>query len=253
MTPPLSIDLSQNRALVTGASSGLGAHFASVLAAQGADLVLAARRTDKLEEVAAPLRAMGRDVHVVQMDVGSPEAVQAAFADMPPCDIVINNSGIGQNSWLADMDEDEWQQLIDVNLSGVWRVSKQAVAMFRKEKTAGAIVNIASITASRTALKSGAYAVTKAGVIHMTKSLAIEVARDGIRVNALAPGYFQTELNADFLGSEAGNRMAARIPQRRFGAMEELNLPLLMLAARQNSYMTGATITVDGGHSINAL
>ncbi|THH37302.1 SDR family oxidoreductase [Aliishimia ponticola] len=253
MTHPLTIDLSGKRALVTGASSGLGAHFASVLAGQGADLVLAARRIDKLQEVAEPLRKMGRDVQVMSMDVGSADAVEAAFADMLPCDIVINNSGIGQNSWLVDMEADEWQQLVDINLTGVWRVSKQAVAMFRKAKTAGSIINIASITASRTALKSGAYAVTKAGVVHMTKSLAIEVARDGIRVNALAPGYFQTELNAEFLTSEAGQRMAARIPQRRFGTLEELNLPLLMLAADQNAYMTGATLTVDGGHSINAL
>lgn len=247
-------DLTGKRALITGASSGFGAHFAKLLANQGADLILAARRLDKLEEVAQPLRAMGRHVETLSMDVSQPSSVSAAFAQLPaPADIIINNSGIGQSSWLVEMDEEEWQALQETNLSGVWRVAKAGISQLRAAGRPGVVVNISSITAMRTALKSGAYAVTKAAVDHLTRALAVEVARHGIRVNALAPGYFETDLNAAFLTSPSGQKMAERVPMRRFGTLDELNLPLLTLISDQCSYLTGATLVVDGGHSVNSL
>lgn len=248
-------DLTGRRALVTGASGGLGAEFAAILARAGADLVLAARRLDKLNDQAAALRAAGAArVDVVEMDVTDSGSVADAFAGLDaPADIIVNNSGLGQGSWLADMDEDEWLRLMDTNLSGVWRVARQAVQALRAAQKPGSIINIASITGARPALASGAYATTKAGVEHFTRSLAVEVARDQIRVNALSPGYFVTPLNSDFLTSPAGEKMRARVPMRRFGSYAELAGPLLLLASDASSFMTGSVLTVDGGHSINPL
>lgn len=248
-------DLSGRRALVTGASGGLGAEFAAILGRAGADLVLAARRLDKLNEQAERLRAAGCGrVDVVQMDVTDAGSVGAAFDALEaPADIIVNNSGLGQGSWLADMDEAEWQRLIDTNLTGVWRVARAAVQALRAAERPGAIINISSITGARPALASGAYATTKAGVEHLTRALAVEVARDKIRVNALSPGYFETPLNRDFLTGPAGEKMRARVPMRRFGAYEELAGPLLLLASDASSFMTGSVLTVDGGHSINPL
>lgn len=249
-------DLTGQRALVTGASGGLGAEFAAILGKAGADLVLAARRLDKLEEQADALRAAGcANVDVVAMDVTDKASVEDAFAALGdrPADVIVNNSGLGQGSWLTDMDEEEWQRLMDTNLTGVWRVARTAVQALKAAGRPGSIINISSITGARPAMASGAYATTKAGVEHLTRSLAVEVVRDNIRVNALSPGYFATPLNSDYLSSPAGEKLRARVPMRRFGSYDELAGPLLLLASSASSFMTGSVVTVDGGHSVNSL
>lgn len=251
-------DLTGKRALVTGASSGLGAHFAKVLSEAGADVVLAARRLSKLEELADSIQKSGGKAFAVEMDVTSPESVDQAFADMmshdaAPCDIIVNNSGVGQASWYQDTTEEEWAGIVDTNLSGVWRVAKAATNALLEAGKPGSIINISSITALQPAMMNVGYAATKAGVDHMTRVMATEICRYGIRVNAIAPGYYKTAINDEYLESEFGDKMRKRIPMRRFGEYKELNGALLLLASDAGSYMTGETIRVDGGHVLMPL
>lgn len=250
--------LAKRTALVTGASSGLGAHFATVLSAQGARVVLAARREDRLMTLAKKIAVSGGEALPIAMDVTDPESVDAAFAKIQsewgaPADILINNSGLSRESWFAQMSEEDWATVIDTNLTGVWRVAKAAARAMIDAGLPGSIVNTSSITALRTAPMLSSYAASKAGVDHLTRIMAIEMARFNIRVNAIAPGYFQTEINADFLESEHGGEMLKRVPMRRFGKYEELDGPLLLLASDAGSFMTGETIVVDGGHSHTPL
>ncbi len=245
-------------ALVTGASSGLGRHFAGVLARAGAEVVLAARRLDRLEEAAGSIRAAGGRAQAVQMDVTDEASVTAAFAEIGAklgrsCDILVNNSGLSREAWFRDMAEADWHAVIDTNLTGVWRVARHAANAMVAGGQGGAIINIASITALRPAHTIAAYAASKAGVDHLTRIMALEMARFGVRVNALAPGYFETEINDAFLASAEGEKMRRRVPMRRFGEHGELDGPLLLLASRAGSYMTGATIVVDGGHTLSPL
>ena len=250
--------LSGHTALVTGASSGLGEHFAKTLAAHGAGVVLAARRLSKLEDVKAAIEAAGGTAMAVEMDVTNVDSVEAAFAKIAdtlgkPCDILINNSGVGQESWMVETEEEEWANIVDTNLTGVWRVAKHAGKAMIDAKLPGAIINIASITALRPSYMLAGYSATKAGVDQMTRNMALELARFGIRVNAIAPGYFKTAINDTFLESENGERMRKRVAMRRFGAYEELDGALLLLASDAGSYMTGSTIVVDGGHTLTPL
>jgi NAD(P)-dependent dehydrogenase (short-subunit alcohol dehydrogenase family) len=236
------------RALVTGASSGLGAHFAEVLASRGAEVALAARRLEALEQVAFRIRAAGGTCSTMQLDVMALDAaaLEGGF------DILVNNAGIVREASALDLDEAAWDAVVDTNLKGMFFLA-QAVARGMRERGGGSIVNIASILGLRQAGGVLPYAVSKAGVIQMTKSLALEWARHGIRVNAIAPGYVETELNRDFWQSAGGQAMIKRIPQRRLGQLADLDGPLLLLASDASRYMTGATLVVDGGHLVSSL
>lgn len=245
--------LAGKRALVTGASSGLGWHFAKLLASRGAAVTVAARRADKLATLCAEINADGGSAEAVSLDVTSPESVAALF-DAHCFDIVVNNAGVTHDGPALKTSEDDWNAVINTDLTGVFRVAQGAArALVREEKTGGSIINIASILGLRVAGNVSAYATAKAGVVQLTKSLALEWARYGIRVNALCPGYIETDLNREFFASPAGANLIKRIPQRRLGQMAELDGPLLMLASDAGTYVTGAELAVDGGHLVSSL
>lgn len=249
--------LSGQHALVTGASSGLGRHFASVLAAAGARVTVAARREAALADTVASIYARGAKAQSVRMDVTDASSVEDAFAEAEavfgPVAILINNAGVTITRPALDVEESDWASVIDTNLKGAWLVAQQAARRMVHHATSGTIVNIASITGLRVAGGIAPYAISKAGVVQMTKALALEWARHGIRVNALAPGYIETELNDAFFSSDAGKALIRRIPQRRLGEAKELDGPLLLLASDAGSYMTGSVIAVDGGHLVSGL
>lgn len=249
-------------ALITGASSGLGRHFAHVLARAGADVVLAARRKDRLAHVAAEIeaengKASGSKVMFVTMDVTDAESIadgfEAAEHALGAMTILVNNAGMVTSGAALDQTEEDWDAVIDTNLKGAWLCAREAARRMIAAETAGAIVNIASIAGVGVEKGIAPYAVSKAGVIHMTRVLALEWARHGIRVNGLAPGYIETDLNRDFLQSDAGRAMMKRIPQRRFGLPQDLDGPLLLLASEASAHITGVVIPIDGGHLVGSL
>jgi len=252
MDPTKKFRLEGKIAMVTGASSGLGAHFAQTLAAAGATVIVAARRMKKLQKVSDKINSEGGHAVPIELDVADPSSVAHAFdeaeAAAGPIGILVNNAGVPSYSWFLDVSEDEWRQLMDVNLDGVFRVGQEAARRMKAAKRGGSIVNISSITGVGGLVKKLApYAVSKAGVVQLTKVMALELARDNIRVNALAPGYFSTEMNEGHLASEAGQKLIAKIPQARVGELHELDGPLLLLASDAGSFMTGEVIAVDGG------
>ncbi|MBO1114547.1 SDR family NAD(P)-dependent oxidoreductase [Bordetella petrii] len=250
-------DLKSKTALVTGAYSGLGRHFACLLAGAGARVALCGRRTELGREVAEAIGRQGGRACVVQMDVTRPDSVQAAIdaaaGELGPLDIVINNAGVALSEPALDISEQAWTDLIDVNLNGAWRVAQASARHFRAEGRPGAIVNIASILGQRVASHVAPYAAAKAGLLHLTRALALEWARHGIRVNALAPGYIATDLNREFFASPAGEALIKRVPQRRLGQPQDLDGPLLLLASDASAFMTGSVIDVDGGHLVSSL
>ena len=248
-----SLRLDGKRAIVTGASSGFGAHFAQLLASAGAEVVLAARRTDKLQSLADSLRAQSAQVSAVALDVSSKDSVQACFEQTGPCDIVVNNAGVTVTRAMLDQTEDDWDIVIDTNLKGGWFVATEAARRLRAAKRGGSIVNIGSVLGERVAAGVAPYAISKAGVVQATKVMALELARYQIRVNALLPGYVVTDLNRDFLESEPGQKLRMRIPTREFVQMTDLNAPLLMLVSDAGAGLTGACIAVDRGHLVNTL
>jgi NAD(P)-dependent dehydrogenase (short-subunit alcohol dehydrogenase family) len=243
--------LSGHTALVTGASSGLGRHFAGVLARAGARVVVGARRMERLETLAGEIRAAGGQALPVSLDVTDRGSVAAAFdaaeKTFGPVTILINNAGVPANTFFTKLSERDWREVLDVNLDGVFRVGQEAARRMIAAGQGGSIINIASVLGLGVLKAVAPYAASKAAVIQLTKAMALELSRERIRVNALAPGYVSTELNDAFLASEAGRRLLSRVPQGRAARPEELDGPLLLLASDAGSYMTGSVLVVDGG------
>jgi NAD(P)-dependent dehydrogenase (short-subunit alcohol dehydrogenase family) len=250
----IAADLSGRRALVTGASSaGFGAHFAKILARSGAEVVVSARRLEPLYTLVAELADSGATAVALPMDVTDGASVKAAINAAGPLDIVVNNAGTSHTAPFLDQTEEQYDKVIDTNLKGTWLVATEAARAMREHRICGSVSNIASIGGVRPINHVGAYAISKAAILHLTRQMGVELARFGIRVNAIAPGYFETDLNRASLGSEAGAALIKRVPMRRLGTYENLDGPLLLLASDASSFMTGSVITVDGGHSVNSL
>lgn len=246
-----TFSLQGRTALITGASSGLGRHFARVLADAGARVAVAARRMDRLEALVQELKATGAEAAAIPLDVTDPASVRAAFdqteAALGPVSLLINNAGVPSNTFFTKLTEDDWRSVMDVNLDGVFRVGQEAAKRMVAAGNGGSIVNVSSVLGLGVLKAVAPYAAAKAAVIQLTKAMALELARDRIRVNALAPGYVVTELNEAFLTSDGGRKLLSRIPFGRAADLSELDGPLLLLASDAGSFMTGTTLTVDGG------
>jgi NAD(P)-dependent dehydrogenase (short-subunit alcohol dehydrogenase family) len=248
-------DLTGRVALVTGASQGLGQRFARVLAGHGAAVGLAARQLGKLQELEGEIAAEGGRVASVALDVTDHNSIGRAIGVIEdvlgPIDVLINNAGTAVSKGVLEQTEDDWDKVVGTNLKGAFfvaqSVAKRMVARDPIPAWGGSIVNIASVLAQGVVGHLAPYAASKGGLWQLTKSMALELARHDVRVNALAPGYIVTEINHDFLATEAGERMKKRIPQRRFGMPEDLDGALLLLASDASRYMTGSIILVDGG------
>ena len=234
--------------LVTGASSGIGAHIANFLVSAGAHVAAAARRVETLQEMAAKA---GPNMHPIQMDVSDPDDVRKGVSEaadaMGGLNGLFANAGTAWGGRALDMDDDDWSRVIDINLNGVFRTC-QAAAPVMAEGGGGAIVITASVLSFRPGAGVAAYAASKAGAMHLTRSLALEWAPLKIRVNAIAPGYFPTEMTDPFLATEKGQALADNVPMRRFGELPELEGPMELLLGSRGSFITGATLPVDGGH-----
>ncbi len=250
-------DIRGRTAFVTGASSGLGDHFARALAARGAIVVAGARREERLAKLVAEIAAAGGKAHAVALDVTDRASVDAAVAKAVSLtgrlDILVNNAGIAGQGPSLDVSEEDWRRVLDTNLDGAWRMAQAAAKAMVAGKQGGSIVNIASILGLRVANQLLAYSAAKAALLHATQALALEWSRYGIRVNAIAPGYVETEINAGFFRSEAGQAMVKRIPLRRIGSPRDLEGALLLLASDAGAYMTGSIVVADGGHLVNSL
>jgi len=253
----MNLSLDGRVALVTGANGGLGAHFAQTLAKAGAAVVLAARNVDSLRDVIARIDAAGGVAQGIALDVTQRQSVVQAFDDaarvLGPVTVVVNNAGVAITKPLLDHTDEDWEQVVGVNLTGAWRVAQEGARHMVKHGNGGSIVNIASVLGLRVSAQVPSYAASKAALIQLTKAMALELARHRIRVNALAPGYVETGINRDFFASEAGKTMIKRIPQRRVGTPQELDGALLLLASDAGSYTTGSVFVVDGGHLVNTL
>jgi NAD(P)-dependent dehydrogenase (short-subunit alcohol dehydrogenase family) len=246
--------------MITGGSSGLGAHFGKLMASAGApSVVLAARRAEKLEHVASSISTKFPECKVVcvSLDVTSRDSIKNAFDSAEAelggekINVLVNNAGIANPKLSMEVEEPDWDGLLNTNLKGAFFVSQEACRRLIAAKQPGQVINIASILGLRVGTSQVNYGVAKAGLLHMSKTMAAELSRYNIRVNSICPGYFETEMNFDFFQTEPGKAYLKRIPPKRLGQMEELNGPLLLLASNASSFMTGTEVVVDLGH-INA-
>ena len=253
------LSLANKTAMVTGASSGLGRHFAGVLADAGAYVVLAARRLDKLEEVAGEIEKRGGKALPVEMDVTSEDSVTGAFGEIRealgrPCDVLVNNSGMSREGWYWDMDEKDWDAVIETNLTGVWRVAKHATRAMMQAGVPGSIINIASMNAyvSNRGIGGRSYETSKAAMVQFTRATAADWAPYGITANAICPGLFMTDANVEWNKTkpEVIEQMTSSTPMGRAGNPPELGGLIVYLASDASSYMTGASLVIDGGYTL---
>ena len=252
-----SFDVTDQVVLVTGASSGIGRHFAEVLALAGAKVALAARRIELLAEAAHAITTHGGQCITIACDVTKQDdiklAVAAAEGRLGPLSILVNNAGVVVSKPLFEHTEEDWDHVMDTNLKGAWLAAREFAHHLVEVKRPGRIVNISSVLASRTIGRVPAYCAAKAGLTHLTQVLAMELARYGILVNALAPGYVETDFNRAFFQTEAGKALIARIPLKRLAHTDDLDGALTFLCSPASAYVTGAVIAVDGGHGVAAI
>jgi len=257
------IDLSGRIALVTGASSGLGAQFARTLARAGAAVVLASRRVERLKELRAEIESEGGDAHVVTLDVTELGSIRSAVAhaetEVGSIDILVNNSGVSTTSRIQDVTEDDFDFIFDTNVRGAFfmaqEVGKRMLARAKGAApgnyTGGRIINIASVGGLRVMPQIGAYCMSKAAVVHMTRAMALEWGRFGINVNAICPGYIDTEINHHHWETEQGQRLIQMMPRKRVGQPKDLDALLVMLASDQSHFVNGAILSADDGFGLS--
>ena len=252
----IEVNFNGKVALVTGASSGLGARFAKILAEAGAQVVLAARRVERLKEVRAEIESNGGAAHIVTMDVTDHDSIKSAIAhaetEAGPIDILINNSGVSSTQRLVDVTPEDYRFVMDTNLQGAFFVAQEAAKrMILRAKGDPSrqhrIINIASVAGLRVLSQIGVYCMSKAGVVQMTKAMALEWGRHGINVNAICPGYIETEINREYFQSEGGQKLIDMLPRKRIGYPEDLDGLLLLLSADESRFINGAIITADDG------
>lgn len=246
--------LKGKRVLVTGASSaGFGCYFAKEMAKAGMRITVSARRLSALEALVKEIGKEGGQAAAAPMDVTDLSSVKAVIATHGPFDVVVNNAGVSVLKPVLEQSEEDYDFVVDTNLKGTWNVATEAARQMREQGVPGSIVNIASITGLRQVSAITPYAVSKAGVVQLTKQLGLELARYSIRVNAIAPGYFETDLNREFFQTQPGEALINRVPMRRLGDYESLRAALFMLASDDAKFITGAVIPVDGGHVVSSL
>ncbi len=257
-----SIDLSGRVALITGASSGLGAQFARVLSQAGAAVVLGGRRSDRLKELRAEIEGQGGDAHVVELDVTDLDSIKSAVAhaetEVGVLDILINNSGVSATQKILDVTPDDFDFIFDTNVRGAFfvaqEVAKRMIARARGAApgtfTGGRIINVASMAGLRVLPQIGAYAMSKAAVIHMTRAMALEWGRFGINVNAICPGYIDTEINHHHWQTEQGRKLVDMLPRKRVGQPQDLDALMVMLASAESHFINGSVIAADDGFGV---
>ena len=249
-------DLTGQRALISGGGTGIGRQIALAFAAYGAEVILAARRREKLEATVAELAASGAKASCVSMDITDAESVSNGLKEATKdgsITLLVNSAGVSSKTFLLDTPEDEWDQVLGTNLKGAWMLCQAVAKQMIEAEVGGSIINISSILGIGSQKGAGPYMASKAGLLHLTRNMAQEWARYGIRANTVAPGYFMTDISEPYLKTKTGQAMLKKIPLRRLGNLPDLSGTMLLLASEAGAYMTGGVIVVDGGHSMTQL